>query len=126
MAEAENTGPVAVARSYWAAESDRNLEGVLRHYHEDATFTYPGGVLKGHDQISGYYRDSGERFPGLTVEIGNALVDGTHAAIEWTAVMTGPDGVGHPLRGVNVVSVEEGRFREVRAYFDPATLEQRV
>jgi hypothetical protein len=31
-------------------------------------------------------------------------------------------GVRHALIGVNIVQIEDGKFREVRAYFDPSAL----
>jgi ketosteroid isomerase-like protein len=116
--------PRAVAESYWAAESRRDLGAILDHYHEDAVFRPPGQTLRGHDEIRTFYEDSAASYPGLEVRITHEIRDGMEASLEWEAVLTDHDGARHPLRGVNNVLVEDGRFREVRAYFDPATLDQ--
>jgi ketosteroid isomerase-like protein len=114
--------PRQVAESYWRAECQRDLEKVRQHYHPDAIFCPPGQRLIGWDAIKTYYEDSINSYPGLEVEIAHEVACGSEAALEWRAVLIDHDGVRHPLIGVNVVRVEEGRFREVHAYFDPALL----
>ena len=71
-----------VARSYWAAESARDLAGVMEHYNDDATFSAPGYDLHGKDEILRFYQESAARFPGLSVEVGHVTGGGSNAAIE--------------------------------------------
>ena len=111
-----------IAESYWAAECARDVEGVLRHYHEDARFIAPGWDLTGHDQIRRYYQESARRFPGLEVTVLRDLAQGDLGAVEWTATLTDTASVAHPIHGVNLIVLRGERFAEVRAYFDVSTL----
>jgi ketosteroid isomerase-like protein len=111
-----------VAQSYWAAEVERNVEKVLAHYHPDAVFIPNGRRLSGHTEIRTFYEDSCRRFPVLEVEIVRQTGGGEVTALEWSAAVTDHDGCRVPFVGVNLVTVEEGRFREVQAYFDTSTL----
>lgn len=118
--------PREIAESYWAAESARDIEAVLEHYHPDAVFSPPGQTLRGHAEIRTFYDSSAADYPGLEVRIVREIGHGDEASLEWEAVLIDHHGGRHPLRGVNNIRVEDGRFREVRAYFDPSTLEQTV
>lgn len=112
--------PRDVAESYWRAECARDVEAVLEHYANDATFTAPGWNARGHDEIRKYYEESGELFPGLEVTVRDDITAGNRAAVEWDAVLIDRSGGRHPLSGVNLITVENGKFRTVRAYFDPS------
>jgi ketosteroid isomerase-like protein len=111
-----------VAESYWEAECARDIEGVLRHYHEDARFVAPGWDLRGHDEIRQYYEESARRFPGLEVSVVRDLADGELGAVEWTAALVEADGTRHPIQGVNFIVLRDERFAEVRAYFDTSEI----
>ena len=47
-----------VAESYWAAECRRDIDGVMTHYHEDATYQDGAGLLRGQAAIRQYYEAS--------------------------------------------------------------------
>ncbi len=113
--------PREVAESYWRAESARDLAAILDHFHPDAEFRPAGAILRGHDEIRTFYEDSIARFPGLECRIVHEVSNGNEASLEWDAVLIGHDGVRNPLVGVNIIQVEDGRFRSVRAYFDQST-----
>jgi len=115
--------PREVAESYWRAECARDVEAVLGHYTEDATFAAPGWSLRGHDEIRLFYEASGLQFPGLEVDIVSET-HGTDGSVvfEWVAVLIDPLRVRFPLRGVNLVTLRDGQFTGVRAYFDTSTL----
>lgn len=110
--------PRAIAESYWAAECRRDLDAIMAHFHEDALFQPAGVPLRGHEQIRGFYIDSIARFPGLECRIVREVRNGNEASLEWEAVLIDHDGVRNPLVGVNVIEVDGGKFRSVRAYFD--------
>ncbi len=114
--------PREVAESYWEAECTRDVEAVLAHYHHDAIMQPPGQYLVGHEQIRLFYEDSVKRFAGLEVKIVHEVRNGNDSAIEWDAVLIDYQGVRHPLKGVNIIRVEDGKFRYVHAYFDPSVL----
>ncbi len=119
---AREASPRDVAWSYWTAEIERDVDKVLAHYHPDAVFVPNGVALRGHDQIRTFYEDSCRRFPILEVEILRESGDGSIAALEWSAAVTDHEGTRVPFVGVNLVSIEDGLFREVRAYFDTSAL----
>lgn len=117
--------PRGVAESYWAAESSRDLDAVLDHYHPDAVVYPPSGPpLVGREQIATFYVDEMEEYPGLEVKIVHEVCNGAEASLEWEAVLVDHAGRRHPFRGVNVVRVRDGKFEWARAYFDPAVIER--
>lgn len=112
--------PREVSESYWAAECRRDLDGVMAHYHPDATYEGPDGLRRGHDEIRMAYEESARQYPGLEVRIVREFPgDASSSAIEFDAVLVDPAGRRHRVRGVNVVAVRDGRFESVRSYEDP-------
>lgn len=120
MTQPDTATPRAVAESYWRAECTRDVDAILAHYHPDATFNLAGTFMSGHDEIAQFYINSGKQYPGLKVEITHEVSNGNKAALEWTAELTDPSGDMVILKGVNIIEVENGKFRHVRAYFDPS------
>lgn len=117
--------PREVAEAYWAAECTRDLEATLAFYHDDAVVHPPDGSrLEGHPQIATFYEQEMRDYPGLEVTIVHDVSDGAEASLEWEAVLIDHDGVRHPIRGVNIVRVRDGKFEWVRAYFDPSLVER--
>lgn len=115
--------PRDVARSYWDVEAKRDLDAVMDHYHEDAVFWAGPATFSGHAEIRSFYEQSAAEYPEIeSVRITHDVTNGNEAALEWEAVMVDPSGGRHPLRGTNIVRVEDGRFREVHSYYDPASL----
>jgi len=122
LAIASTKSPRAVAESYWRVECARDLEKVGQHYHPDAVFNPPGQRLVGWENIRNWYAASFKQFPGLEVEIVHEVTMSNESALEWRAVLIDPAGQRNSLVGVNIVRVEDGRFREVRSYFDSSEL----
>jgi len=114
------TTPRQVAESYWRAEAQRDAEEVCRHYHPDAVFLPPGERLVGRDEIRKWYEATYRQFRSVRVDIVHEISQGNEAAFEWKATLTDSSGTVYTPVGVNVVRVENGLFREVRAYFDPS------
>ncbi len=108
------TTPREVGESYWRAEERRDVEGVLSHFHTDATFHPVTGPLVGHAQIRTFYDGMGDDFPGLEVTV----------VREWEAVLIDRAGKRFPINGVNLVRIRDGKFTHVRAYYDPTTFPQ--
>jgi uncharacterized protein (TIGR02246 family) len=118
----EGASARAVAESYWAAEIERNVDKVLAHYHPDAVFIPNGQKLNGHSEIRTFYAESCRKYPVLEVEIVRESGETATVSVEWSAAVTDHTGRRMPFVGVNLVKVENGRFREVRAYFDTSPL----
>jgi hypothetical protein len=119
--EAAMDNPRAIAESYWAAECARDLDAIMAHFHPDATFQPAGVLLRGHAEIRTFYIDSISRFPGLECRIVHEVRNGNEASLEWEAVLIDHAGGRNPLVGVNVIAVDGGKFRSVRAYFDQSS-----
>lgn len=117
-----NATPRQVSESYWRAEAERNVEKVGLHYHPDAIFMPPGERLVGWENIRKWYEATYRKLIRVKVDIVHEIVQGNEASHEWQADLT--DDTGKVLRpiGVNIVRVEGGKFREVRAYFDSSIL----
>jgi len=116
--------PREVSESYWAAECRRDIDGVMTHYHPDATYEGPDGHRRGHAAVRQVYEDSARDYPGLEVRIVREF-GGTadSSALEFDAVLIDPSGQRFRVRGVNIVVVRDGKFVLVRSYEDPPSPE---
>ena len=113
------TTPREVSEAYWAAECRRDVDAVMEFYHRDATYEDSGGLRRGHAEVRRAYEESAAAYPGLEVRI---LREFTHApdtsGLEFYAVLIDSAGSRFKVRGVNVVSVRDGKFVSVRSYED--------
>jgi ketosteroid isomerase-like protein len=120
--------PREVSESYWAAECRRDIDGVMAHYHPDATYQDAGGRLHGQAEIRGFYEASAREYPGLEVTIlrefpGAVETSGEASALEVYALLTNHAGRRFEIRGLNVMTVRDGKFSSVRCYEDPLSPE---
>ncbi len=113
--------PREVSESYWAAEGERNIDGILEHYHPDARYQGPEGLYDGHAEIRKAYEESVRTYPKLEVTVVGEIPCGERSAIEFDAIVTNPKGKRFRVSGVNVVEVREGKFVSVRSYEDSPT-----
>ena len=116
--------PREVSESYWAAECRRDIDGVMAHYHPDASYEDAGGLRRGQAEIRKAYEESAHAYPGLAVTIVREYVAGPdRSGLEFDAILIDPEGHRFRVRGVNVVVVRDGKFVSVRSYEDPPTPE---
>jgi ketosteroid isomerase-like protein len=112
--------PREVSESYWAAECRRDIDGVIAHYNEDATYQDARGLLQGHAEIRGFYEGSARDYPGLEVTILREFVGSPDSsALEVYAVLTDHEGRRFEIRGLNALTVRDGRIASLRCYEDP-------
>jgi ketosteroid isomerase-like protein len=112
--------PREVAESYWAAECRRDIDAVMDHYQEDAWYQDAGGLLRGHPEIRGFYEGSARDYPGLEVAILREFVGAPDtSAFEVYAVLTDHDGRPFEIRGLNALTVRDGKIASLRCYEDP-------
>ncbi|WP_033287816.1 nuclear transport factor 2 family protein [Amycolatopsis jejuensis] len=104
--------------SAWDAECRHDLDGLLSHFLPDATFHASGQPAnQGHAAIRRLTEDFYRSFPELEVDILGEWGDGdTRAVIEFRARLKDPQGNRFALQGVNVVEIEDGKFKTVRSY----------
>lgn len=104
--------------SAWEAECRQDIDALLEHFHPDATFHQSDGdEFRGHAAIRAMTEDFYRAYPELEVEILREYGNGeTSAAIEFRATLTDPEGKVSVLQGVQLVEVEDGKFKSVRGY----------
>lgn len=113
-----------VSEAYWVAEGRRDIDAVMAFYHPDATYEDSGGLRRGHAEIRQAYEDSAAAYPGLEVRIVREFTAAPDTSgLEFYAVLIDAAGSRFKVRGVNVVTVRDGKFVSVRSYEDPPTLE---
>jgi len=116
-------GVQQIARAYWDAEESRDIGRILEHFLPDATWTGPGRVARGHDELRAFYDESIADYPGLEVRIRGWYGSHVKAALEWCASFTDVRGGAHQLHGTNLIECREGRIASLTTYFDPAELD---
>lgn len=104
--------------SVWDAECRHDIDGLLSHFHPDATFHASGQPPKqGHAAIRELTEDFYRAFPELEIDILGEWGDGeTSAVIEFRARLKDLNGDPFVVHGVNVVEIDDGKFRKVRSY----------
>ena len=116
--------PREVSESYWAAECRRDIDAVMAHYHDDASYEDAGSLRPGATEVRAAYELSARDYPGLEVTIVREFTAGEDAsALEFDAVLIDHDEQRFRVRGVNVVEVRDGKFVSVRSYEDQPRLE---
>jgi ketosteroid isomerase-like protein len=112
--------PREVAESYWAAECRRDVDAVMAHYQPDAIYQDAGGLLCGHDEIRGFYQGSAREYPGLEVTILREFPrTPDESALEVHAVLIDHEGRRFEIRGLNALTVRDGKIQSLRCYEDP-------
>ncbi|MFI5227187.1 MAG: nuclear transport factor 2 family protein [Candidatus Limnocylindrales bacterium] len=112
--------PREVAESYWAAECRRDIDAVMAHYHEDATYQDAGGLLRGKAEIRGFYEASMRDYPGLEVAILREFpASPDTSALEVYAVLIDHEGRRFVIRGLNALTVRDGQIFSLRCFEDP-------
>ncbi len=67
--------------------ADRDLDGIMADYSDDAVFFGPEGTLRGTKAIKGIFEKLFPEFakPGVSFALKQLLVEGDYAFIVWTA-----------------------------------------
>jgi ketosteroid isomerase-like protein len=95
---------------------------VLAHYTEDAVLVHPDGRRSvGHPAIRHFYATVFDQLETIDVQLVDLIGDGERAAVEWRADVVKTGGEQGVLRGVNLVTVREGRFTTVHVCFGEDT-----
>lgn len=111
---------VTIAESYLALwnETDAARRAALLHEHWASGATYVDPLMRGEGaaQIDGLVRAVQERFPGYRFRLtGKPDGHGAHCRFTWAL---GPEGAEPPIRGFDVVRLQEGRIAEVVCFLD--------
>jgi steroid delta-isomerase-like uncharacterized protein len=116
------------ARGYFHALANRDEAGMSERWREDGVVdVVPLGMLRGRDEIAGFFRELFAAVPDLDTTV-TSLVAGEHqAAVEWRmsghftgAPFQGIEATGRPveLRGLDLIEIEEGKLVSNTIYYD--------
>lgn len=121
---ADSTG--AVLRRYLDALVGGDIATIADSFAENATWSMHGdlpvsGTHHGRESIMSFLIGAGSLFVAGTqrFELGDPLVDGEHAVLEWRVTGTGAaTGLPYDNRYAGIFVVRDGRIVEVREYLD--------
>ena len=129
MATTERTQQTVaeIAESYFEAVANRDIEGMLSHWHPDGTGYIHGMVdVTVPDTYRGWFADLFKAFPDFKFEVLDIVADDEKAAVRWraTGTFTGPvrfEGMianAKPVEseGVDVLTVRDGKLVSIYAY----------
>jgi predicted ester cyclase len=124
------------ARSYFEAIAGRNPDVIASHWGSDAVADIvPLVVLRGPEQIKGFFRELFAAFPSLETTVARVVADDKQAAVEWRMAGTfsggsfqGIDPTGKPveMRGVDLLEIQEQAIVSSVTYYDGADFARQV
>ena len=119
-------------RSSFACLNQRDIEGFLANWAEDAHFIHPGnisvsGEMEGKEAAREWFQKFLDRFPGVGFALNSVCVEkicawgGTNVvAVDWDIVLTDHEGQEFRNRGITAINLKKGKATLVRNYlFDP-------
>jgi steroid delta-isomerase-like uncharacterized protein len=126
----------AHARSYFDALARRDQRGMAEHWSEDGVADFvPFGVLRGREEIVGFFRDFFAAVPDLETTVSRLVAGEREAAVEWRmrGTFTGapfqgidPTGKSIDLRGLDLLEVDDGKNVSNTAYYDAMTFGRQI
>jgi ketosteroid isomerase-like protein len=111
-------------QSYWEAEQRREPAEVVEHYTPDGAFVDRlGRVIGGREALLRFYAASAAAFPRARVDPLHIVQQGDRAAAQYEAHLWDADGVERCARVAVFAEIQDGRFRRLESFFDPAQLD---
>jgi steroid delta-isomerase-like uncharacterized protein len=124
------------ARSYFEALAGRDADAMASHWGSDAVADIvPLAVLRGPDEIKGFFGELFTAFPDLDTSVTRVVADDKHAVVEWrmSGSFTGgpfqgidPTGKHVELRGLDILEIQDEEIRGSAAYYDGAEFARQV
>ena len=109
-----------VVLSYWEREGQKDLDGIMDHFHPDATFKAPFSEhLEGTEALREFYHGVISAFADARVEVRRSTEDEDRIAVEFTLRFEQHDGKKGEAEGCNVFTIDGGKIRDIRSYFNP-------
>jgi len=134
---ASDTDAASVARAYFGAITDHDLEGMRECWAADGLDVLHGlAELRGPDSIAAYFGNLFAAMPDFRLEVTDLLADGDKVAVHWQ--MTGtfdgrarfegliPNGARVELSGCDVLTVRDGRIEHNDAYINGTQMAQQL
>jgi len=112
--------PETIARSYlqaWNETDPQHRDRLLaEHWSADARYVDPLMRGRGRQEIAQLIAGVQARFPGFRFALdGQPTGYGGHVRFSWTL---GPDGAEPPIKGSDVVALQEGQIAQVIGFLD--------
>jgi steroid delta-isomerase-like uncharacterized protein len=139
MATTEKTEKTTVelARSYFEAVANQDIEGMLAHWHPDGVGYIHGMVdVRVPDTYHGWFTNFFKAFPDFKFEILDIIGDEERAAVRWraTGTFTGPvrfegmdaNGASVESEGCDVLTFREGKLVSNFAYTNGAEMARQL
>ena len=126
----------AHVRSYFDAVAARDPEAMASYWSpEGIEDLVADRVLRGPDQIKGFFRELFAAMPDLETTVQRVVADDAHAVVEWrqAGTFTGapfqgiePNGRRIELRGMDLFEVEDKKILRNTAYYDGASVPRQL
>jgi predicted ester cyclase len=137
VATDELTDTASVARSYFEAIAEQDLEAMMAHWEPGGTGEIHGLVeLTAPDTYRQWFGNLFEAFPDFRLEILDLVAEGEKAAVRWHATGTFngsvrfegmlPTGASVDITGIDLVTVRNGRLQRNEAYMNGAEMAQQL
>ena len=131
------TDTAAVARAYFEAIAEQDLDGMMALWEQGGTGEIHGLVeLRVPDTYRAWFGNLFEAFPDFRFEILDLVAEGDKAAVRWHATGTFngaakfegmlPTGESVDITGCDVVTVRDGRIQRNEAYMNGAQMAQQL
>lgn len=124
------------ARSYFDALARRDVSAMAAHWSPDGVADIvPYGVLRGPDEITGFFRELFLAVPDLETTVTRVLAGEREAAVEWRMTghftgesLQGVDATGRrvELRGLDLMEIQDGKNAHNTAYYDGMAFARQV
>jgi steroid delta-isomerase-like uncharacterized protein len=126
-----------IAKSYFDAVAERDIEGMLAHWNPDGTGYIHGMVdVTVPDTYRGWFANMFRAFPDFKFEVLDLIAEGDQAAVRWraTGTFTGdvrfegmePNGAAINSEGVDVLTVRDGKLASIFAYTNGAEMARQL
>lgn len=136
-ATGQSTEAEVVARSYFEAIAERDLDAMVDHYEPGGTGEIHGLVqLTAPDTYRAWFANLFAAFPDFRFEILEIVAEGEKAAVRWHATGTfdgsarfegmDPTGARVDLTGFDLLTIRNGKIHRNDAYMNGAQMAQQL
>lgn len=115
-----NTKNVAIARAYYAAMIDKNMEVVEKYLHPDVRLISPFARVDGKEAVLGAARGFAALLQAVTIRSG--FGSDNQAMLAYDLTFPAPIGL---LRAAVLMTFCEDRIREIELFYDARPFEQK-
>ena len=126
-----------VARSYFEAVGNRDIDAMLAHWHPDGTGYIHGMIdIKVPDTYRGWFTEMFKAFPDMQFEVLDIVADDERAAVRWRATGTFngtvrfegmiANGERFETEGCDVLTIRDGKLISNYAYMNGTVMARQL